>query len=214
MQLMDNVDEIDPVGAVENKHTSEQLHKEADQYDNKVANEAIASEGAKLTDRQAELEKAANRRANENASENAYRDQANNKKKADLQAASFVGISEEDVSKNYPSDKVAKALNLAYRKKHPGESSLIQLREEPAKAEEAKKEEKKEASKPEDKEETPKDDKEEAEMKAKKEKAAEEKAKTEEKKHAEKVDKTIKEIEADAAHENEEHHENARKRTA
>ena len=41
MQLMDNVDEVDPVGAVENKHNADQLHKEADQYDNKVANDAI-----------------------------------------------------------------------------------------------------------------------------------------------------------------------------
>merc|ERR1719281_222897 len=91
---------------------------------------------------------------------------------------------------------------------------MVFLAEEPAKAEEGKKEEKKEVSKPEDKEETPKDDKEEAEMKAKKEKAAEEKAKSDEKKHAEKVNKVIAEIEADEAHENAEHHENARKRTA
>lgn len=101
---------------------------------------------------------------------------------------------------------------MIYRKHHdaPASSSLIQLREEPAKAAEPKKE----ASKAEDKEETPKDDKEEAAMEEKKVKKAEEKAVATEKKKEEKTSKAIKEIEEEEAYEKAEHHENARKRTA
>jgi hypothetical protein len=97
--------------------------------------------------------------------------------------------------------------------------NMLLLSEEPAKAEEKKaeepkKEEKKEAAKAEEKEETPKDDKEAA---AKAEKDAKKEADKEgaaEKKKKDKEDKAIKEMEADEAAEREEHHENARKRTA
>jgi hypothetical protein len=61
-----------------------------------------AAEGAKLTDRQAEIEKKVNQRTNENASENAYKDQDNAKKDA---SKSFVFLDEEPEA-NSPADIV------------------------------------------------------------------------------------------------------------
>ena len=87
---------------------------------------------------------------------------------------------------------------------------MLLLSEEPAKAEEPKKE----AAKAEAKEETPKDDKEAAAVEAKETKKAEEKAVSAEKKKAAKEEKAIKEIEEEEAHAKAEHHEEARKRTA
>lgn len=61
-----------------------------------------ASEGYKITVRQAEIEKKVNQRTNENASENAYKDQDNSKKAA---SKSFVFLGEEPEA-NSPADIV------------------------------------------------------------------------------------------------------------